>query len=388
MNIRPEHVIYVFSTCLLASCLPIDPPGDDGAGATGKRKVGHQVTTAPRTVHPAILNSRSFGEAPILAEMVRRGDLPPVSERLPENLLVVVPMEEIGRYGGTLRRALTGDIVQTPGVSKTLNENLMGYERPMLKSILYNLAEHHEFLDDGRIAIFKIRKGVKWSDGAPFTVDDILFWYNDITLNDDARSNPLFPTSWSVEGMPIGMEKVDDLTLRINSHKPLGRILNLLCTDWIAFPKHVLSALHPKYNPDANFETFRDSTTTAQMLYNPKYPRLSAWMPVEWSRGERIVYERNPYYFKVDSAGNQLPYADRLVFNVIQNAQVILLKFTNGEIDFLGRYAQINMFATLKSEERNGGYRVYLGTPVPVSTFTINWDTPRLPLRRAFLTNA
>ena len=343
-----------------------------------------QETTAPMSLDPAILADRAFSEAPILAERVKAGDLPPVAERLPDNPLVVVPMEEIGRYGGTLRRALTGDIVQTPGVSKTLNENLMGYERPLPKSILYNLAESHEFLDEGRTALFKIRKGIKWSDGMPFTVDDILFWYNDVTVNDDARANPLFPSAWLVEGQPIRMDKVDDLTLRIRSHKPLGRILDVLCTDWIAFPKHVLARLHPRYNPGASYEALRDSTTTAQMLYRPGIPRLSAWFPVEWTRGQRIVYERNPYYHKVDTAGNQLPYADRLVFNIIQDTQVILLKFINGEIDFLGRYAQVNMYPTLKAEERKGKFRIYLGTPVPVSVFTINWDAKRPPLRRAF----
>ena len=218
----------------------------------------------------------------------------------------------------------------------------------------------------------------------PFTVDDILFWYYDMTVNSDARSNPLFPSSWLVEGKPIEMEKVDDHTLRFRSHKPLGRILDILCSDWIAFPKHILADSHPQYNPAADYESLRDSTTTAQMLFNPRFPRISAWAPVEWTRGQRLVYERNPYYFKVDSAGNQLPYADRLVFNVIQDIQVILLKFMNGEIDLLGRYAQISMFPTLKAEERNGKFKIRLGTPVPVSQFRINWDAPRPELRRAF----
>ena len=371
---------------LVLGCLPSDPVQES------EKQIDSEVrpegmgkkTSAPLIIDPAILENRRFGESPMLAERVRKGELPPVSERLPDNPLVVVPMEEIGRYGGTINRALTGDIVQTPGVSKTLNENLMGYERPLPKSILYNLAESHVFQDGGKTAVFKIRKGIKWSDGVPFTVDDILFWYHDMTVNSDARSNPLFPSSWLVEGKLIEMEKVDDYTLRCRSHKPLGRILDILCSDWIAFPKHILADSHPKYNPAADYESLRDSTTTAQMLFNPRFPRISAWMPVEWTRGRRLVYERNPYYFKVDSAGNQLPYADRLVFNIIQDIQVILLKFMNGEIDLLGRYAQISMFPTLKAEERNGKFKIRLGTPVPVSQFRINWDAPRPELRRAF----
>ena len=93
----------------------------------------------------------------MLSERVARGLLPPVSERLPENPLVVVPLDEIGEYGGTLNRALTGEVVQVSGISKTLSENLMGYERPMPYRILYNLAESHTYEDEGRTAVFKLR---------------------------------------------------------------------------------------------------------------------------------------------------------------------------------------------------------------------------------------
>ena len=73
----------------------------------------------------------------------------------------------------------------------------------------------------------------------------------------------------------------------------------------------------------------------------PGVPRLTAWVPSEWIRGQRLVFERNPYYWKIDTAGNQLPYADRIIFNIIGDSQVILLKFINGEIDLFGRYSDI-----------------------------------------------
>jgi len=297
---------------------------------------------------------------------------------------VVVPLDTIGVYGGTLRRALTGDIVQTAGVNKTLSENLMGLERPLPNSIELNLAEHYAFEDEGRVAIFRIRKGIKWSDGHPFTVDDILFWYHDMEMNDDARDAPLPSSVWLVDGQPIGMEKVDDHTLKVFSSLPLGRVLNAFCLDNVAYAKHVFSQYHPKYNKEATYEAFRDSTTSAQLIMKPGVPRLSAWVPVEWVRGQRIVYARNPYYWKVDSAGNQLPYADRLVFNVIQDPQVILLKFVNGEIDLFGRYAQIDMFPTLQSEERKGKFHLRITGPERGPAFYLNWDTPKPALREAF----
>ena len=290
---------------LLAACLAEDLAiQSEGPVEVTERVMQKQITTAPLAVDPEILEKRAFTEAPTLREKVIRGALPPVGERLPENPLVVVPMDEIGRYGGTIRRALTGDIVQTPGPSKTLNENLMGWERPMPNSIEFNLAEHYEFQDEGRTAIVRIRKGIKWSDGMPFTVDDVLFWYMDMMLNDDARRTPLFPDQWLVEGQPIRMEKIDDHTLRFSSHKPMGRILAVLCSDEIALPKHHYAQYHPIYNPVANYEALRDRTTRGKRLYQPGTPTLSAWMPVIWERGQRIVYERNPYYWKGDTAGN------------------------------------------------------------------------------------
>lgn len=380
---RPVDIVLIL--LLVSACLPGDPETkSEGTVRTPEQATARQVTTAPLTIDAEILTNRSFTEAPMLAERVIRGSLPPVAERLPEHPLIVVPMEEIGRYGGAIRRALTGDIVQTPGPSKTLNENLMGYERPMPNSIQFNLAEDYEFQDEGRTAIFRIRKGLKWSDGVPFTVDDILFWYVDMTLNEDARRTPLFPSQWLVESVPILAEKIDDHTIRFSSHKPLGRILDVLCGDEIVMAKHHFARFHPTYNPDATYESLRDSTTRAIRLYQPGTPTLSAWMPVVWERGQRIVYDRNPYYFKVDSAGNQLPYTDRLEFSIIQDPEIILLKFINGEFDLLGRYAQINMYPTLKAEEPKGKFRILLGIPVPVSNLRINWDTPRLPLRRAF----
>ena len=91
----------------------------------------------------------------------------------------------------------------------------------------------------------------------------------------------------------------------------------------------------------------------------------------------------NPYYFKIDSEGNQLPYVDRLIFNVIQDQQVILLKFINGELDLIGRYAQINMYPTLKRAESQGKVRVLYGTPMAESHLRLNWDAPRPELRQA-----
>lgn len=378
------RMMALFSLFLCWGCLAPDQGGESTPEEDLVVQDVVQESRAPKMIDPHVLKTRRFGESPMLVKRVALGQLPPVSERLPDHPLVIVPLDTIGIYGGTLRRALTGDIVQTAGVNKTLSENLMGLERPLPKSVALNLAERYVFEDEGRVAVFNIRKGIKWSDGHPFTVDDILFWYYDMEMNEDARDAPLPASVWLVDGQPIGMEKVDDYTLKVFSSQPLGRVLNAFCLDTVAYPKHVLSAYHPKYNKDATYEAFRDSTTSAQLIMKPGLPRLSAWVPVEWVRGQRLVYARNPYYWKVDSAGNQLPYADRLVFNVIQDPQVILLKFVNGEIDLFGRYAQIDMFPTLQSEERKGKFKLRITGPERGPAFYLNWDSPKLGLREAF----
>ena len=388
-NKKLTFLSSIILSIIITGCLAPDPNLEPLTEVEEEEQSSYREvkTTAPASIDPMILANRTFHEAPMLTAKVKAGELPPVNERLPDNPLVVVPLEEIGTYGGTIRRALTGDVIQTQGPVKAFNDNLMGYERPYPpKSIQLNLAESFDLSDDGKTAIAKIRKGVKWSDGVPFTVDDILFWYYDMEFNDDARraTRPIPPAHWRVDGKPIKFEKIDDHTLKISSPKPLGRVRQALSHEEIAYPKHILAKHHPKYNPEANYKDFRDLTTDSQLIMEPDLPRLSAWVPVEWIRGQRIVYERNPFYWKVDSAGNQLPYADRYTFDIIQDPKVILLKFINSEFDLFGRYFQMDMYPTLKSEEIKGKFKLRVSGPIGAQAYYLNWDAHNPMLREAF----
>lgn len=379
-------------TILYTACIPPDVPGPVAQREAGSAREDFTplccrdaaTPSRPTEIDPAILNERRFQEAPDLAAAVKRGELPPVAERLPVNPLVVKTVREIGSYGGTIRRAMAGDIGRENIVQKTLNENLLGWERPIPHSIETNLAERYEFIDDGRTIVLYLREGIRWSDGHPFTTEDILFWYEDMMLNEEARVDPFFNSDWLVGSVPLRMRKVDDHTLEISSDHPLGRIREILTDDVIVYPKHVLAPLHPRYNPEANYADFRRATTDARLSYAPGIPRLSAWVPVEWRRGQRIVYERNPYYWKVDTKGNQLPYADRLVFNVIPNDEVMLFKFINGELDLVARLGQDEAYPTLKAFEKQGNFCVYYAPPRPRSSLNFNWDVPEANLRNAF----
>jgi peptide/nickel transport system substrate-binding protein len=330
------------------------------------------------------LSGLEFGEAPDLAREVAAGDLPPIAERLPGNPLVLQPVEEIGIYGGTIRNFLATDVFDSTIIRKTLSESLMAFERPLPRSMQLNLAEGYEILDDGRRVTVKLRQGIKWSDGVPFTVDDILFWYNDMTVDDAARHKPLFPTRWKNGGKPVKLEKVDDYTLVISAEQPLGVIFETLCHDDIALPKHVFAPYHPKYNPQSSYKRLREYTSDAQLAFEPGIPRLSAFVPSKWERGQVAEFTRNPYYWKVDPKGNQLPYADKLKFSVIPNVQLPVMKFQIGELDFIGPGGVLEMYPAVKAKEKEGLYRLNLTTPTTIHSFYLNWDAPNTALRNAF----
>ncbi len=339
----------------------------------------------PSKIDPSILATRAFKEAPMLTARVAAGELPPVSERLPENPMVIVPVESIGNYGGTIHQVIASDINEESTIRKTLSENLMQYAKPTPTHLKVNLAESYEFKDEGRSVIFKIRKGVKWSDGAPFTVEDILFWYEDMTLNDEARYAPLFPSRWTSRGKPLGMEKIDDHTLRIFADEPLGMIFTTLSFDQLAIPKHIFAQHHPRYNPSADYKSFQAMTSDGQLAFQPGIPRLSAWVPVEWIHGQKAIFERNPYYWKVDTEGNQLPYADWHDFAILSNPDIAFLKLINGELDLYSKtLTDTNKFTMLKTEEKKGRIKVRKTAPRLSVAFFLNWDAPNPNLRRAF----
>ena len=373
---------------LFISCLSSDPKQQASTQTNATSTSTLQPTAAPLTIDHKILNTRAFKESPMWPPQVQSGNLPPISERLPENPRVIIPFKQTGTYGGELRRAITGDIVQIPATMKAKNENLFIFTPPLGTGIEPNLAERYAFKNGGRTLLIYLRKGIRWSDGHPFTADDVLFFYNDLLFNDDARpiDRTTIPPALTINNRPIHFEKIDTHIIRITAEQPMGQLLKRLAgVDETAYPKHIFAKWHPKYIPNATYEDFRKRATRARFLYAPGMPTLSAWAPETWIHGQRIVYKRNPYYWKIDTAGDQLPYIDRLILQVTPDRQVILLKFINGEFDLFGRYSQIAMFETLKQSERqNDTYKIYLSGPVPAHVFYLNWDAAKPHLRNAF----
>jgi peptide/nickel transport system substrate-binding protein len=303
-----------------------------------------------------------FHEAPMLSELVEAGELPPVAERLPEpeDIMVIEPVEEIGQYGGTLRQLHNdpgmGDLkllMYDPGVR--WNRDYTGY--------IPGLFRDWEFNEDGTSVTFFMRRGVKWSDGHPYTTEDILFWWEDLALNEDFGAMP--PPWWAFVGEERAeFEVIDDYTFRFNFPAPNWNLPYVLAQgNWefepFMSPKHYMSQFHPRYNEDLD-DDYGELTDKLPWMWNqnPGQPTLFAWHTIEYSPGERAVFERNPYYWKVDTEGNQLPYIDSIVSNEVPELEVRVLRIIGGEVDlsFRGAENPRNIPVIAENEER-GNYR-------------------------------
>ncbi len=292
----------------------------------------------------------AFNESPALAEQVKAGKLPPVDKRLPPSPAVLNPVDRPGEYGGTWRRAYTGlsDLV---GARRLLYDPLVRWS-PTYK-ILPNIASEWKVENEGRVFIFTLVKGIKWSDGEPFTADDILFYVEDVAGNKELT--PSIPKWLAPDGALPKVTKVDDHTVRFEFAKPYGLFLEQLACphamELVTKPKHFLKKYHKKYADPVELENlmkeadaatwvklFHDVSSLRHALFvNPQMPSICAWITKVPAPAKRFIMMRNPYYWKVDSKGNQLPYIDEIIHDLQAESQTIVLKAIAGEIDMQGR---------------------------------------------------
>jgi peptide/nickel transport system substrate-binding protein len=306
---------------------------------------------------------QDYKEAPMLAEQVTAGGLPPVAERLPENPITVQPFESVGQYGGTWRLVMNSPsdintLVRTIGYEnftrwKTWQPNVE--QADIVPDVEMNVAESVDVNEDGSEYTFHLRQGLKWSDGTPYTADDVMFWYEDIYSNTE-----LFPSkpTWSVRnGEPMVVEKIDDDTVKFVFGGPNGLFLQVLATPVndaepnmpTSYARHYLEQFHAKYNESVEADAQAAGTESwvqyfharADAWRNPEVPRLNPWIVatgIGQGSGSQVIAKRNPYYFKVDPEGNQLPYIDEVTVDIITDAQVTLLKAANGDFDMVDSY--------------------------------------------------
>jgi len=314
----------------------------------------------------------AFNEAPMLAEKVKAGALPSVEKRLPTAPAVVKPEDRPGQYGGTWRRAYTGlsDLV---GARRVLYDPLVRWS-PDYK-ILPNLAAKWEISEDGRVFTFHLVQGVRWSDGEPFTAEDILFYVEDILQ--EKELTPTLPKWIAPTGTLPKVTKAGDYTVRFEFEKPYTLFLEqLACPHGMALvckPRHYLKKFHKKYAKPEELEAllkeykastwaklFQDVSDLQRAMFVSKdLPSICAWVTTVPAPAKRFVMERNPYYWKVDTEGNQLPYIDTVVHDLQAESQTIVLKAIAGEIDMQGRrLGGMQNSVLLLASQGEGKYRL------------------------------
>ncbi len=237
---------------------------------------------------------------------------------------------------------------------------------------------------DGRVFTLHLRQGMKWSDGQPFTAEDFRYWFEDVAQNATLSPSGL-PVALTPRGQSPRFEVLDEITVRYTWPVPNPLFLpSLAGADplFIYCPAHYLKQFHKKY---ADKETLATLVKGAKVhdwaslhnrmnaMYradNRDLPSLEPWVLQTKFPASRLVFARNPYYYRVDSAGHQLPYIDRVVLS-IASSEIIPAKTGAGESDLQARYLRFDNYTFLKQSERGNGFTVRLWRTGPGSQLAL-----------------
>jgi peptide/nickel transport system substrate-binding protein len=315
---------------------------------------------------------------------VKTGGLPPVKDRLPKEPLVYktgnMP-DGIGVYGDTLRHVIGGrpegwnysagqsqgwggiDIAMSECLTRTAP--LFQVEAKDIEP-LPNLAKGWEWSPDGHKLTMHLVEGAKWSDGVAFDADDVMFFWEDNVL--DPNVSPLNGATQESFGPGTTLKKIDAYTVEWTFKEAFPRqyLYAMAYGTFCPGPAHILKTKHPKY-AQTTYDQYKNG-------FPPEYmniPVMGAWVPVEYRPDDIIVLRRNPYYWKVDEDGNQLPYinelhyklstwADRDVQAVAGSGDFSNLEQPENFVETLKRAAQDNAPARLAFGPRLIGYNLYM----------------------------
>jgi peptide/nickel transport system substrate-binding protein len=308
-------------------------------------------------------------ETPSLAEQVKSGALPPVEKRIPDMPSIVkhfAGADGSGKPGGQVNMLVTS-ARDTRLMTLYANARLIVYDDQF--KLQPDILESYEAKDNREFTL-KLRAGHKWSDGHPFTTDDFRFFWEDI-----ANNSELSPSGPSVEllvdGKPPKVEIVDERTIRYSWDKPNPYFIESQARAnplWLFRPAHYLNTLHGKYTPeDEVLKRFKGSRWAnvfrrQDAMYgnsNVDMPTLNAWKLTTPPPSQRFVFERNPYYYRVDEKGVQLPYLDKVTFTVVA-ANLIPAKAGLGESDLQPRYLGLSDYTFLRDAAKKSGIKVLL----------------------------
>ncbi len=292
-----------------------------------------------------------YREAPGLAVITQSGRLPPVTDRLPATPLLVQPVERVGRYGGVWHTVFL-DLQDTDVPYRLLGyEQLVRWDRQWTR-VIPNVAAAVEASADKKTYTFSLRPGMRWSDGVAFTAEDLRFWYEHVY---QAQK----PAEMRYLGEDLVLEVIDSHTVRFHfPERPHGLFLEYLASPLgaglLAYPAHYFKSLLPDYNPAADTaakkagyagwrERFEaEGYTFAWRRFFLGKPVLNAWVftntaptnaDVALRAGTVLTAVRNPYYWKIDTAGQQLPYLDQVEFRMATGIDEIVRLGLDGKLE-------------------------------------------------------
>lgn len=331
-------------------------------------------------------------DPPMLADQVRYGLIPPVRQRMPDEPLIVDVEgkgRDLGRSGGWIRTFITqrrnSRIAVLYGYAR-----MVGYtaKREIVPDILKDFK-----VVDGRDFTLTLRAGHRWSDGAPFTSDDIRYWWEDIANNPMlSPSGP--PRFMLVDGKPPEVSFPDAVTVRFRWDEPNPYFLPTLASarpPFIARPAHYLKRYHARYTGEAelapllakykvrNWAALHNALDDMFRMENPDEPTLQPWMAISKGTGTHLLFQRNPYYHRFDSRGMQLPYADGLDVTVMAGG-LIPAQVATGKADLQAEGLTFSQVPVLVSGEREGNYRTLLwpeGKAAEIALYpNLNYNDP------------
>lgn len=318
----------------------------------------------------------AFTSAPALQKLELAGHLPPVEKRLPDKPEVITPLQSVGHYGGTLRSALRANNDYNAVLRLVGNQSLVRWN-PDMSKIVPNLAESWRVNADATEYTFRLRHGTKWSDGVPFTADDIIFYVDDLLHNKTFTAAP--SPAYQAGGKLLTAEKLDEDTVRIRFAAPYVSFLENIAHPTgqmlVMYPRHYCEKFHPKYNPKIAEAVKAASVADWPSLMrlhctdpespsrwsDPAKPTLDPWVVQVPYNGSstQVVLQRNPYFWQVDTQGQQLPYINELRLPIISEPETMVLAAINGQLDFQFRHiGLIQNLPILSENAAKGGYRV------------------------------
>ncbi|MEQ8391661.1 MAG: ABC transporter substrate-binding protein [Thalassospira sp.] len=337
------------------------------------RRVLAGMVVGASVITTSLMPVSGHAEVPYFEDAVAKGTLPPMLERLPEHPNVIdfgAEDKTIGKYGG--------EFVTIMGRSKDIRmavvygyARLVGYDPDL--NLQPDILEALDVNEEGNVFTLHIRKGHKWSDGAPFTAEDFRYYWEDIVNNDELY--PVGPPRFLFVGdEPATFEILDEYTVRYSWSQSNPFFLAELAATLPPFiyrPAHYLKQFHEKYRDrdeiDAivaerslrSWAVLHTDMDRPDRLSNINRPSLDPWLVTTEEPSDRFVFVRNPYYHRVDPEGNQLPYIDRMIFN-ISNSKLVPAKVGAGEVDLQSRVLSLKDYTFLKQSEAKQNYQVRL----------------------------